>query len=241
MHTGITDGKGKGPIIVEREGQRGRRGRLVAIDGPAGAGKSTVAKRVADRLGYLYIDTGGMYRALTLKALRVGADPDDEAAVVRLASCTRVSVDTSGRVLLDGDDVTAAIRCPAVSATVSRVAGWPAVREILTRRMRELAGCGGAVLEGRDVGTCVVPHADCKVFLTASLEERARRRWQELREAGYAVSLSEVHENLVTRDHADASRGLAPLAVAEDAVVIDTTALDVEETVEAVLRLCKDR
>ncbi|MBC7338387.1 MAG: (d)CMP kinase [Firmicutes bacterium] len=237
----MTDGRGKEPIIVERKGQKGRRGRLVAIDGPAGAGKSTVARRVADRLGYLYIDTGGMYRALTLKALRVGVDPGDGAAVARLASSTRISVDSSGRILLDGEDVTAAIRCPAVSAAVSRVAGWPAVRKILTRRMRELAGCGGAVLEGRDVGTCVVPHADCKVFLTASPEERAKRRWRELREAGYAVSLAEVYENLVTRDRADSSRGLAPLTVAEDAVVIDTTDLDVEETVEAVLRLCTDR
>lgn len=237
----MTDGRGKEPIIVERKGQKGRRGKLVAIDGPAGAGKSTVAKRVADRLGYLYIDTGGMYRALTLKALRVGVDPADGAAVARLASSTRISVDSSGRILLDGEDVTAAIRCPAVSAAVSQVAGWPAVREILTRRMRELAGCGGAVLEGRDVGTCVVPHADRKVFLTASPEERAKRRWKELREAGYAVSLAEVHENLVTRDRADSNRGLAPLTVAEDAVVIDTTDLDVEETVEAVLRLCTDR
>lgn len=237
----MTDGRGKEPIIVERKGQKGRRGRLVAIDGPAGAGKSTVARRVADRLGYLYIDTGGMYRALTLKALRVGVDPADGAAVARLASSTRISVDSSGRILLDGEDVTAAIRCPAVSAAVSQVAGWPAVREILTRRMRELARCGGAVLEGRDVGTCVVPHADCKVFLTASPEERAKRRWKELREAGYAVSLAEVYENLVTRDRADSNRGLAPLTVAEDAVVIDTTDLDVEETVEAVLRLCTDR
>lgn len=237
----MTDGRGKEPIIVERKGQKGRRGKLVAIDGPAGAGKSTVAKRVADRLGYLYIDTGGMYRALTLKALRVGVDPADGAAVARLASSTRISVDSSGRILLDGEDVTAAIRCPAVSAAVSQVAGWPAVREILTRRMRELARCGGAVLEGRDVGTCVVPHADRKVFLTASPEERAKRRWKELREAGYAVSLAEVYENLVTRDRADSNRGLAPLTVAEDAVVIDTTDLDVEETVEAVLRLCTDR
>jgi len=233
--------KGKEQIIVEREGERDRRARVIAIDGPAGAGKSTVARRVATRLGYLYVDTGGMYRALTLKVLRAGVDPDDERALAGLAASTRITVESaSGRILLDGEDVTSAIRGPAVSGAVSRVARSPAVREILTRRMRELAQPGGAVLEGRDIGTCVVPEADCKVFLTASLEERARRRWKELRETGYPVSFEEVRDNLASRDEADSRRGLAPLAVAEGAVVIDTTDLDVEQTVEAVLRLCQD-
>lgn len=231
--------RGKEPPIVEEKGA-GDRVRVIAIDGPAGAGKSTVAKRVADRLGYLYIDSGGLYRALTLKALRAGIDPDDEEALSRLTGGTRISVDGAGRVFLDGEDVSDLIRGPAVSAAVSRVARARVVREFLTRRIRELVACGRAVVEGRDIGTCVVPEASCKIFLTASLEERARRRWEELREAGYPPSLEEVRENLASRDETDSRRGLAPLTVAEGAVVIDTTDLDVEETVEAVLRLCQD-
>lgn len=232
--------RGKEPTIVEEKGARDR-ARVIAIDGPAGAGKSTVAKRVADRLGYLYIDSGGLYRALTLKALRAGIAPDDEEALSRLTGGTRISVDGAGRVFLDGEDVTDLIRGPAVSAAVSRVARTRVVREFLTRRIRELVAGGRAVVEGRDIGTCVVPEASCKIFLTASLEERARRRWEELREAGYPPSLEEVRENLASRDETDSRRGLAPLTVAEGAVVIDTTDLDVEETVEAVLRLCQDR
>lgn len=233
--------KGKEQFIVEREGKTSRRVRIVAIDGPAGAGKSTVAQRVAARLGLVYIDTGGMYRALTLKALRAGVDLDDEGALAQLAAGSCISVQPgTGHVLLDGEDVASVIRGPAVSAAVSRVARSRAVRDILTRRMRDLARAGGAVLEGRDTGSCVVPDADPKVFLTASLGERARRRWQELRELGYAVSLEEVRENLASRDEADTRRGLAPLTVVEDAVVIDTTGLGIEDTVEAVLRLCQD-
>jgi len=200
-----------------------------------------VARRVAARLGFLYVDTGGMYRALTLKALRTGVDPDDGEGLARLAAVTRISMEpATGHVLLDGEDVTSLIRAPAVSAAVSRVARVPAVREILTRRMRDLARGGGVILEGRDTGTCVLPDADLKVFLTASLEERAKRRWKELREAGYEVSLEEVRENLASRDESDSRRGVAPLAMAEDATVIDTTHLGIEDTVEAVLRLCQD-
>lgn len=233
--------KGKEQVIVEREGERYRRERVIAIDGPAGAGKSTVARQVAARLGYLYVDTGAMYRALTLKALRAGVDLNDEGALAALAAGTRVSVEfPSSRIVLDGEDVTGAIRAPAVSWAVSRVARSPAVREILTRQMRALARRGGAVLEGRDTGTCVVPEADRKVFLTASPEERARRRWRELREAGYRVSPEDVRRNLEARDEADSRRGVAPLTVAEGAVLIDTTGLSVEETVEAVLQLCRD-
>jgi cytidylate kinase len=196
---------------------------------------------VAARLGFLYVDTGGMYRALTLKALRAGVDPGDERGLARLAAVTRVSVEPlTGHILLDGEDVSSLIRAPAVSGAVSQVARVPAVREILTRRMRDLARDGGVILEGRDTGTCVLPDADLKVFLTASLEERAKRRWKELRQAGYRVSLEEVRENLASRDEADSQRGVAPLVMAQDAAVIDTTDLGIEDTVEAVLRLCRD-
>lgn len=235
------DEKGKGHVTVERERKSSCRVRTIAIDGPAGAGKSTVARRVAARLGFLYVDTGGMYRALTLKALRTGVDPSDEEGLARLAAVTDITVERpTGHLVLDGEDVTSLIRAPAVSAAVSKVAQAPAVREILTRRMRELARDGRVVLEGRDTGTCVLPDADLKVFLTASLEERAKRRWKELSEAGYAVSLEEVRENLSSRDEADSRRGVAPLAMAADATVIDTTHLGIEDTVEAVLRLCQD-
>lgn len=220
---------------------------VIAIDGPAGAGKSTVARQVAARLGFLYVDTGAMYRAVTLKALRLGINLGDEKALTELARRARLTLrracspEERTRVLLDGEDVTEAIRDPAVSACVSLVAKVPGVRESLTEQQRELAKRGGAVVEGRDIGTCVVPEAERKIFLTAALEERARRRWEELRRAGHEVSREQVLEELRQRDALDSARGVAPLLAAKDAVVIDSTHLSVEETVEAVLRACGDR
>ena len=223
---------------------------MIAIDGPAGAGKSTVARQVAARLGLPYIDTGAMYRAVTWKVLQMGTNPADTGAVARLAESTRISFvpgdaepgdENLPRVLVDGEDVTAAIRAPGVSEQVSRVASIPEVRAVLTRRQRELVTERGAVVEGRDIGTWVLPDADCKVFLTASLEERTRRRWQELRGSGESASLEEVGRDLRERDAADSGRSVAPLAAAADAVVIDTTAMGVEEAVEAVVRACQDR
>jgi len=217
---------------------------VVAIDGPAGAGKSTVARQVAEALGYLYIDTGAMYRALTLAVLRAGVAVDDAAAVAAVVDTARVDLEPGprgNRVLLNGEDVTAAIRLPEVSAAVSQVAAVPAVRERLVALQRHLAQGGGVVMDGRDIGTVVLPQADVKVFLTASLEERARRRWLETRACGHGQDLEAVRKNLEERDRLDSSRAVAPLRVADDAVIIDTTGRPVERVVAQVLRLCRRR
>ncbi|MDN5363797.1 MAG: CMP/dCMP kinase [Eubacteriales bacterium] len=217
---------------------------IVAIDGPAGAGKSTVARQVADRLGYLYIDTGAMYRALTWKALMLGVNLEDENALTALAANTDVALTGSGegqRVYVDGREVTEEIRRPEVSRAVSLVARVPGVREEMMCLQRQLAAGGRVVLDGRDIGTCVLPCADCKIFLTASPEERARRRWLELKGKGYEVSFEQILAEIKERDRIDSQREVAPLKPAEDAVVIDTTGMTLPEVVEKVIRLCRDK
>ncbi|HEY8417972.1 MAG TPA: (d)CMP kinase [Limnochordales bacterium] len=217
---------------------------VIAIDGPAGAGKSTVARKVAEALGYLYIDTGAMYRALTLAVLRAGVPVDDPAAVAAVVAGVRVRLEPSpagNRVFLDGEDVTAAIRTPEVSAAVSQVAAIPEVRRRLVTLQRQLAGGGGVVMDGRDIGTVVLPHADLKVFLTADLEERARRRYLELKAVGHGLDLEEIRKNLEERDRLDSGRAVSPLRIADDAVIIDTTDRPVERVVAEVLRLCRRR
>jgi cytidylate kinase len=210
----------------------------VAIDGPAGAGKSTVAKRVARELGFLYIDTGAMYRALTLKALRHGADLDDREALERLAAVTSVDLahgaDGVLTVLLDGEDVTEEIRNPAVSRCVSLVARVPAVRKRLVELQRAMAMEGGVVMEGRDVGTVVLPDASVKVFLTASAGERARRRKEELTAKGYMVEQRQIEEEILERDRLDTSREINPLVPAPDADIIDCSSLTVEQVVKLI-------
>jgi cytidylate kinase len=203
--------------------------RVVAIDGPGGSGKSTVARAVATRLGLPHLDTGAMYRAVALAALRGGVDPADEAAVAAVARASAIEVGVV--VLLDGADVTEAVRSPEVDRVVSAVAAHPPVREELVRRQREwVAARGGGVVEGRDIGTVVLPGADLKVYLTASGAERARRRAAE----GRGAPLHEVASDLARRDRLDATRRASPLAVAADAVVIDTTGRPVEDVVEEV-------
>lgn len=205
---------------------------VIAIDGPAGSGKSTVARAVARRLGVDHLDTGAMYRSVALAALRAGVDPSDEATVGALAR--RLAIDVDDRVLVDGDDATEAIRGPDVSAAVSAVAQLPAVREELVRRQREwVAARRSAVVEGRDIGSVVLPDADVKVYLTAAEGERARRRSGEAGQAGRV----EVAADLARRDRLDSGRAASPLVVARGAVVIDTTCLTVDEVVEAVLVL----
>ena len=217
---------------------------VIAVDGPAGAGKSTVSRALARRLEYVYIDTGAMYRAITLLAIRHGVDPHDE---VRLEALARESdiifrfdeshPDEPNRIFLDGEDVSDAIRTPQVSALVSPVSAVPGVRTILTHRQRELACTGRVVMDGRDIGTTVLPAAGLKIFLTASLEERARRRFAEMQKKGFSADFAEVKKNLAERDAYDSGRKTSPLAQADDAVLLDTTCMSIDEVVDALARL----
>ena len=202
---------------------------IIAIDGPAGAGKSTIAKRVAEQLGYIYIDTGAMYRAVAWKTLRSGeADID-----VRL-SCT----DGGTRVTVDGADVTGEIRTPEVTGIVSRVAALAPVRAKMVDLQRAMAGAGKVVMDGRDIATNVLPNADVKVFLSASVEERARRRHKEMQEKGYDVDLAELQKEIAARDKQDSEREISPLRQADDAILIDSTGLSIEEVTARILALC---
>jgi CMP/dCMP kinase len=199
---------------------------VVAIDGPAGSGKSTIAKLLADRLGLAYLDTGAMYRSVAFAVLRDGLDPADGEAVAALAAATTIAVDDT--VVIDGDDATDAIRGPEVSAVVSVVSAHPGVRSELVRRQREWAEThGGGVVEGRDIGTVVFPDATLKVFLTASEEERVRRRAVQSGEA--------VAAHVTKRDEIDSKRAVSPLVAAADALVIDTTGRTIDDIVEEVL------
>jgi len=216
---------------------------VVAIDGPAGAGKSTVARAVADRLGLLYLDTGAMYRALALKALETGTDLRDEASVVRLLKATDIHVaerpDQEAGVWLDGRDVTDLIRHPEVNAAVSLVAGFPGVRTAMAARQRRLAEGGGVVMDGRDIGTYVLPNAPFKFFLTASLAARAERRQRELADRGFGVDRSALESEICKRDRLDSSRSVAPLRQAEDAHLIDTTQLAAAEVVDRIVAVIR--
>lgn len=211
---------------------------IVAIDGPVGAGKSTVARQVATRIGAAYLDTGAMYRAVALAVLEAGADPDD--AVATGAVCSDVDVtlhpaESGLTVMLDGHDITARIREPEVSAATSRVAGHRAVRERLVALQRAIMARGDWVADGRDIGTVVCPDADLKVFLTAEQSERARRRHAELLGRPDAPTLGDVTRDLAERDARDAGRAVAPLIPASDAWVLDTTGLSFEEVVESIV------
>jgi CMP/dCMP kinase len=212
----------------------------VAIDGPMGSGKSTIAREVARRLGYRHVDTGAMYRAVAAAALRRGVAIDDADGLAALAARVRVEVGEAGRgsrVYVDGEDVTGSLRTVEVNRTVSQVARVPGVRAALRDTQRALGGAGGVVMEGRDIGSVILPDAAVKVFLTASPEERARRRQAELAAAGQLVPLDEVRRIEAEDDRAATTREVAPLVVAPDAAVIDSTALSVDEVVARVLAL----
>ena len=215
----------------------------VAIDGPSGAGKSTLARRAAQALGYLYVDTGAIYRALGLFALERGADPADEAAVEALLPQAEIRMEHGGdgtqRMYLCGEDVTEAIRRPEVSRAASLVSAIPAVRAYLLEMQRALARRHDVVMDGRDIGPVVLPQATVKIFLTAAPEARARRRYKELEERGLPQPYEKVLSDIVERDRKDTTRETAPLRQAEDAAVVDTTSLDLEESFQALLERIK--
>lgn len=219
----------------------------IAIDGPAGAGKSTVAKMVADKLGYLYIDTGAMYRALTYFVLQEGLDPHSEEQVYQLLQKMDLrlipSTDTgvSCRVFIGEQEITEEIRKPTVSQYVSIVASYSSVRTAMVELQRRMAALNDVVMDGRDIGTTVLPNADLKIFLSASVEERAKRRYQELLSKGVVLDFDQLIAEIKQRDLADSTRAVSPLRKAEDAVEIDTTELTVAQVVEQVLKLAVRR
>ncbi len=214
------------------------RARTIAVDGPAGSGKSTIGKLIADTYGYTFLDTGALYRAITLAAIRHHVCPGDAEALAELARETRVCIEPPDQgekvwyhVRLDGEDVTSQIRSPEVDRHVSEVSSHPSVRAVLLERQREIARSGPSVLVGRDIGTVVLPDADLKLFLTATVEERARRRYRDMARAGKDVSFEWVLEDVERRDEADRNKGEYSLRVAEDAVVVDTTGRTPEQIV----------
>lgn len=216
---------------------------VVAIDGPAGAGKSTIAKLAAEKLGYAYIDTGAMYRSVAWRFLQTGA-AFDEAFISKLA-CTMV-IDFKpeakvNRVFVDGTEVTDAIRTPEVTAIVSRVAAIGAVREAMVEQQRRMGTVGGVLMDGRDIGTVVFPDAQLKIFLTASVEERARRRYKEMQQKGQQVELAQLAADIAARDKADSERTIGPLRQAEDAILLDTSDMSISQVTEKILQLVQER
>ena len=214
---------------------------VVAIDGPAGAGKSTVAQLAAKELGYTYIDTGAMYRAVAWKVLQQGGEVTDEKI---LAVIPDIDVDLSyenGKttVRVDGQDVTGEIRTPEVRHIVSQVAALGPVREKMVDLQRKMAERGGVLMDGRDIATNVLPGADVKIYLTASIAERANRRYKELREKGLAVNLADIERDIAARDKADMEREISPLVQAEDATLLDTTGMTIPEVVARIIGMCR--
>lgn len=213
---------------------------IIAIDGPSGAGKGTLARSLAARLHYRHIDTGAMYRAVAWKAQREGVSLDDDAAVTRVAERAELSLD-EGCVTIDGRDVTSAIRTPEVDRAAAAVARLTGVREILVARQRQLGAGGGVVMEGRDIGTVVFPDADLKIYLDAQPDERARRRASDPAHTGGRSGLAGVQSELAARDQTDSTRTVGPLAVARDAIYLDTTGVPIEEVVTRVLGLVRQK
>jgi CMP/dCMP kinase len=217
---------------------------IVAIDGPAGSGKSTVARRVAELLGYTHLDSGAMYRGVAWKALRDGVPLDSPEQLARLAESVRIDLvprDGKLHVILDGEDITDFIRTPEVSHAASVVAAIPGVRHPMVAEQRRAGAQGGIVMEGRDIGSVVFPHADLKIFLEASPEVRAERRLLELQEKGEAPALHQVLADVHQRDRRDREREMSPLVRAPDAVVVDNTAMDAEETARVIVMCAREK
>lgn len=217
-------------------------GMNVAIDGPAGAGKSTIAKLAAKELGYLYVDTGAMYRAIALFVLRKGISAEDEKAVA--LACEEISVEIvydnkEQQVLLNKENVSKEIRQEAVGNMTSAISVYPAVRKKLLNLQRDLASRADVIMDGRDIATCVLPEAQVKIYLTASVETRAQRRYMELQKKGVDCHLENIKKDIADRDERDMNRKIAPLRQAEDAVFLDSSDMTIEEVVQEVIRLCR--
>ena len=223
--------------------------KVITIDGPAASGKSTIGQMLADRLGYFYLDTGCMYRVATLAALKAPIDVSNEAAVSQLARTIDMEIkpvagETDGRqytILLDGSDATWEIRSPEVDANVSLVSSYPAVRQEMVRRQRQYGQRGQVVMVGRDIGTVVLPDAPLKLYIVASSEERARRRWKDRKEQGHTADYEAILTDLNRRDKFDSSRKVSPLKPAEDAIIIDNTDRSQEDILVEILELIQDR
>lgn len=216
----------------------------IAIDGPAGAGKSTIAKTVAARLGFIYVDTGAMYRAMALYFLRKGIKKEDEAAIEEACREIEISIryeDGVQQVLLNGENVSGLIRTEEVGNMASASSVYGAVRRKLLELQRELARTSNVIMDGRDIGTCVLPGAQTKIYLTASSHVRAMRRYKELTEKGQMCNLEEIEQDIIERDYRDMHREIAPLKQAEDAVLIDSSEMTIEQVIDAIIKEAKNR
>ena len=216
----------------------------IAIDGPAGAGKSTIARKLAAELGYIYVDTGALYRAVGVNAMRKGADTKDTQQVTETLGSADVSlrfVDGEQRVFLGDEDVSLAIRTPEASMAASNVSAIPAVREFLFDLQRNIAASNNCIMDGRDIGTVVLPDAQVKIFLTASAEVRAKRRYDELLAKGMQADYQQVLDEMVQRDYQDSHRAIAPLKQADDAVLVDTSDMNLEQVVDTLNKIVKEK
>ena len=221
-----------------------KKGLIIAIDGPAASGKSTTAQLLAQKLGYVYIDTGAMYRACALKAKKMGIDINDEESIRELLDDIDIRIEnhnSKNRIFLDGEDVSEDIRADDISALASAISAIPAVRYKMVELQRKMGEKGGVILDGRDIGTFVFPTAEVKFFLTASPEVRAKRRWLELKQKGVNKDFSEVLADLVKRDNKDSQRALAPLKKADDAIEVDTSNMTIEEQTDCLYQIICSR
>jgi len=229
---------------VQKVGKNMKKNIQIAIDGPAGAGKSTIAKIVAEALGFTYIDTGAMYRAVTYKAMQQNIHLDDEAKLAEMLAASTIELKPSSQgqlVFLDAHNVTEEIRSNEVTSSVSQVAAHARVRELLVAQQQNLAANGGVVMDGRDIATHVLKNAELKIFMSATVEERARRRFIDNQKRGIDSSLEKLQEEIALRDKKDSEREASPLIQAEDAVFLDTTALSIDDAAQAILKLAEEK